>query len=248
MGVYTDYTISELFGAVWGLRPEFAFPAAPSLRQIEEWVGIKNYKVNQDREAQAVADGFRLEEDKVARSEDEYRNNEGNVQNENAWGANEYFPIWMGGENLKEFDPKDGSVKWKWMDEFRIPIATLADFSSDKGIVSTNVSAGYGSVKELFTFGDVQIKLKGLLFDEGKSDRTLIAMRQKLIEFDKIADSIPVRGWLMEEFGISRMVIKKISFKQKERMPWVMGFDMDCDSDVATELELLNNSSYKRVD
>lgn len=241
-----NYTISELMGAVWGLTPVFSIPEAPSMHTIESWLGVNRYKVKDEKANQAEAEGYKMPEDKRSKSIDIYK--ESGELKASELGTEIYFPIIIGGEKLKRFDPRDGAIEMVATEEFLLPVATLADFDRSKKVVTTEMSAGYGTVKELYSFGDWNIKIKALLFDEGKSGRTAIELRRKLREFEGFADSIPVNSWLMDEMGIGRIVIEKISFKQTAKMPWVIGVDIDASSDASLELDINSGLEYKRMD
>lgn len=212
-----DFDIKDVFSAVWGVVPSFSPPGLPSLREAEGWAGVNQFQVN---------------------ARDEGSNGMyGRQDVEKSWlGTDVMFPFYLGGESLKFFDESTGNLKREMVGEFLIPAATLVDFSRQKDVISTRMSAGYGTVKEMYAFGDWRLNIKGLLFDEKKEERTLIELRRRLLEFEKYADSIPVRGWLFNEMKIDRLVINSIRMKQVQGKPWVVPFEMDCDSDTSPQL------------
>lgn len=208
-----DFQIQDVLKEAWGFAPSVQVSGPPSKREMESWAGLGGYEINARNEGSAGIYGRRDVEI-------------------SSLGTDVMFPFWLGGDNLKIFDKVTGKLEWVWAEEFQIPVATLLnDISRQKEIVKTRMSAGYGTVKELYSFGDWRLSIKGLLFDEHKNERTMIEMRRKLLSFEQYADSIPVRGWLFDELGIDRIVINSISFKQIQGRPWMMPFDMSCESD-----------------
>lgn len=213
----SDFDIKDIFKAVWGVVPEVKVPGQPSWRDVESWAGVSNFNVNAKSEGSAGVYG--------------------NADIERSWmGTDVMFPFYIGGENLKVFDELTGVLKREYVSEFQVPVATLVDFAREKEVVKTKMSAGYGTVKELYSFGDWRLSIRGLLFDEKQDARTMIELRRRLLEFERYADSIPVRGWLFNEMKIDRIVINSIMLKQIEGKPWVMPFEMSCDSDSSPNL------------
>lgn len=213
----SDFDIKDIFKTVWGIVPGVKVPGQPSWRDVEGWAGVSDFNISARSEGSAGIYGRQ--------------------DVEVSWmGTDVMFPFYIGGENLKVFDDLTGVLKREYVSEFQVPVATLVDFSREKDIVKTSMSSGYGTVKELFSFGDWRLSIRGLLFDENKDERTMIQMRRELLKFEKYADSIPVRGWLFNEMKIDRVVINSINLKQIQGKPWVMPFEMSCDSDSSPNL------------
>lgn len=223
-----DYNIAAIFRSVWGIVPAFNVPQPPSINKAEQLAGVNGFQVGT----------------KLIGSSDLYPTED---IIKSSFGTDVLFSFSLGGEQLKYFDPMTGELKTRAEEYFQIPAATLADFIRNKEVIKTKVSGGFGTVKELFTFGDWNIKIRGLIIDEGKSGRTAVELRRKLCDFENYADSIPVTGWLFTEMNISRLVINNIRIRQLEGKPWVIPFDMDCDSDTSPELEIHSGLQLKRV-
>ncbi|MCZ2393418.1 MAG: DUF6046 domain-containing protein [Chitinophagales bacterium] len=225
------FEVKDIFQAVWGFVPVYSVPELPSVSDVfpakyrvpkkeEPYSGV-TYQV--PVKTSGDSDSFYADGDKSQ-----------------SWmGLDVMFPFWLGGENLRYFNENTGELKYEKTEKILIPAATLVDFSRQKEIITTKMSAGYGTVKELYSFGDWDIKIRGVLFDERKDERTAVELRRRLLAFEKYADSIPVSGWLFNEtHNINRIVIHSIQLRQLQGKPWVIPFEMNCSSDQNLELIL----------
>lgn len=228
-----NFTISQLFNAVWGLIPQYNIPDQPSYRQIEQWTGIANFEAAVKKKGSNVF----FPKSEIVKS---------------PLGTDVMFSFELGGESMKYFDDATGELGWSHMDKFQIPVATLVDWSRGKDVIKTKVRGSGGTIKEMYAFDDWNISIRGLLFDEYgangiETGRTAVELMRKLRSFEGFADSIPVSGWWFEEHKVSRIVINQLRLKQIEGKPWVIGFDMDCASDQGIELDLTAGKQYRRT-
>lgn len=152
-----------------------------------------------------------------------------------------FYPFTLAGGTYKVYDHK-GEVVQDTLGDLRLPMSTVVEMARAKTIAETPVSANGGSVMEVFTYGNWDIRLSGILMDEPKHPQgatTLELMEARLMEFDAVAGSIGI-GEDTELFGrrrVDRIVIKSISLNQLPGRPRMVGFQMQCLSD--TPLELL---------
>ncbi|MNS21779.1 hypothetical protein D3C72_535490 [compost metagenome] len=168
------------------------------------------------------------------------------------FGTGVMFGFTLGGERLKFFNELTGELQWGVEDRFQIPVATMVDHDRDKDVIKTKIRGNQGTVKEMYAFGDWNISIRGLLFDERGSNgtpagRTAVELKRKLMDFEQYADSIPVQGWLFTEMKVNRIVIEQLRFRQIEGKPWVIGFEMSCVSDNSPELDIQAGKQYRRV-
>lgn len=135
----------------------------------------------------------------------------------------------------------DGRVVDLQMGDLRLPVSTVVEMATAKTITRTQVSASGGSVKEVFSFGEWDIRLTGIVMDEEyhpHGAHTLESMEHRLRMFDRLADSIAVESDLLNRRGVDRLVIRSISFASVPGRPRMIGFQMQCESDAALELML----------
>lgn len=229
-----EYNIGQIWNEVWGVVPAFNVPGHPSIHDVLTFGGADGYKVNRLKEKGSNA--F-------------YPDSE---LQKSPFNTDVLFSFEIGGQGLKYFDPFSGALEIDYPDWFRVPVATLIDFSREKENIKTRVNGGIGTVKELFSMGDWKLKIRGLVFDEYGANitdggRTAVELRRQLLRFENFADSIPVRGWLFNEMKITHITINRINLQQVAGKPWVIPFDMDCDSDASPELIIQKGSPIKRI-
>lgn len=149
-----------------------------------------------------------------------------------------HLPITLLGGNYKRY-ANDGRVEEVSLDDLRLPASSVVEMSLAKTITRTQVSASGASVKEVFSYGDWDIRISGIILDEEKHPQnanSLEAMEEKLLEFDRLADSVSVRSDLFGRRGIDRLVLRSINFNQVPGKPRWIGFQMQCESDAPLEL------------
>lgn len=147
-------------------------------------------------------------------------------------------PITFKGGTYRHYDSR-GRVTESQMSDFRLPITSVMELSMSKTIVKTQVSASSSSVKEVFTSGDWDIRISGIIIDEGSHPQgvgTLEDMVEWLNDYASLADSLGVESDVLARHGIDRLVIRSLSFSQIPGKPRMMGYQMQCDSDAAIEL------------
>lgn len=149
-----------------------------------------------------------------------------------------WHPITLRGGTYKTY-AADGTVVDKTLGELRLPISSVSEMSTAKSIIKTKVSARGASVNEVYSSGDWDIRISGILLDETKHPNgatTVETMEERLLEFDAMADSIGVEAEMFNRRGIDRIVIRSISFTQIPGRPRMIGYQMQCESDAPLEL------------
>lgn len=158
------------------------------------------------------------------------------AQTRQSWlGTPIMFPMqFIGGANLRMFD-EQGKVVRERFDDWDLPAATLVDFGREKVTIETQVSGGYGTVKEMYSFGDWDIRIRGLCLDE-PGVRTAQQQKKALLMWERVCESVEVAGQLFDDVLVFKMMIKKLTFRQLEGKPWVIAYEMECLSDNDTDL------------
>jgi hypothetical protein len=208
-------------------NPRFNIPSALALLYgIANPVAFPGVAAQQEREAPGVSfSGIEVVPDETVRPMSHL-------------GTPIFYPFTLKGGVYKGYDSK-GVVTQEQLGDLRLPLSTVVEMARAKSITETPVSANGGSVKEVFTYGDWDIRVSGIMMDEPKHPQgadTLETMEQRLLEFDHVAASIGVDADLFGRRGIDRLVIKSISFNQIPGKPRMCGYQMQCTSDVALEL------------
>jgi len=127
------------------------------------------------------------------------------------------------------------------LNDFMLPAATLMDFTREKNIVRTSILGKNGTVKELYSFGDWKIRIRGLCLNDRprQNDPTAEQQKQNLIAWEKVAGHISVRGNpLFNEKEIYAIVIGSITFRQLQGREGVVPFEIEAESDEPEELLL----------
>ncbi len=148
------------------------------------------------------------------------------------------LPITLRGGEYKRYS-EQGRVVDTRIGDLRLPITSVVEMSVAKNITKTQVSAAGASVKEVYSFGDWDIRISGIIIDEGTHPQranTVEAMEARMLEFDVLADSIGVEAELFNRRGIDRLVIRSLNFQQVPGKPRMIAYQMQCDSDAPIEL------------
>lgn len=136
---------------------------------------------------------------------------------------------------------RNGELEEYPLDDFTLPAATLMDFTREKNIVRTAIPGKNGTVKELYSFGDWKIRIRGLcLNDPSRRDHpTAEGQKQALISWEKVAGHVSVKGNpLFNEKEIYAIVIGSVTFRQLQGREGVVPFEIEAESDAPEELLL----------
>ena len=146
------------------------------------------------------------------------------------------FPMTLKAGIYNFFDK--GILSQVEMSDFRMPSTTMVDFKRSKIIKTTNLSAGNGTIKEMYGFSDWQINIRGLLLadPDHPQEAELVEQKKILKQWEEAADSIEVEGSLFADLDIYNIVIKDITFSQLQGKPFIVPFQITAMSDEPTEL------------
>lgn len=117
--------------------------------------------------------------------------------------------------------------------DFDLPAATLVNFRRSKIISKTKASATQGTIKEIYSWDDWRIDIRGFCLADPSHKTAQSAREQKeqLYSFDKIAGSIRVVSQLFDDLEIDYLVIEEMQFNQLKGKPGVIPFYLRCSSD-----------------
>ena len=149
------------------------------------------------------------------------------------------YPLILKGQRYQIYTDT-GEIDTQQVREFELPAVALSSFSRKKNISQTRLNANYGTVKEMYGFDDWKIEIRGLCLRDPKhpSAQTAFEQHLRLLEFEKVAESIPVISDLYNDKGIDTIVIESIKFDQIAGKPGVIPFRISAISDTPTELIL----------
>jgi len=143
------------------------------------------------------------------------------------------------GKSYQIFD-KDGKLVEVNMKDFELPVATLTSIARRKKIIETPVSTG--TVKELFGFNEWNININGFCLPDPRQPNKLTTPQQQidtLRKWEKLADSIRLKGGLAINPDIHNIVIKDFNTWELKGMPDMIPFSIKAISDRPVELILL---------
>ena len=144
-----------------------------------------------------------------------------------------FLPIIFKGGNYNILNK--GDIETTKVETLRLSDSSLCDFRRSKNIVTTPINGGSGSVVEMWSFENWQIKIYGVLFP---TDEELETQLDNLLEYEKITDAINVESWFFEKLGIHQIIIKDIDLPQIKGSMDVRPFVINCEAVEPVELIL----------
>lgn len=118
------------------------------------------------------------------------------------------------------------------------PATTMFSFRRSKNITRTNVLGSNGTVKEIYGFDDWHIDVRGLCLP--LPDKTSLQQLEELLEWEKLADAVKIKGSLFRKLNIFRVAIADFAYNIPQGKPDVVAFTMQLYSDDPLELQLTN--------
>lgn len=148
-------------------------------------------------------------------------------------------PVTFAGQSYNVYND-NGEITQKALAPFELPVTTLSSFSRSKNLHTTDLVGSYGNVTEMYSFRPWRIDIRGLcLYDPDKPGApTAHQQHLRLLEFERVADSIPVISTLFNDKGIDAINIQRIFFNQVEGRPGVIPFWISAESAQPQELIL----------
>jgi hypothetical protein len=221
------FYLSEIFSLAFGVKSPVFVPYTIDLDRFLQKEG-SNYNPNAATPASSSATfpdvKVKLENEAEAMS----------------WmGTPIVYPFTLQGGSYKKFKAS-GELEKVQMADFMMPAATLVDFTRAKAITKTPVLGSNGTVKELYSFEDWRIRVRGVCLNDSSRQmaKTAVEQKQQLLQWEQIAGSINVLGSLFLEKQIFAITINSASFTQLEGKSDVIPFEFECESDERLELIL----------
>lgn len=105
----------------------------------------------------------------------------------------------------------------------------LIEASRSKLIEATTIEGRNGTIKEFSNMGDYEVSIKGILVgDEGNYPRKQV---QALAEFENCPVAISISNSFLQYINVSKLVIKRISWRNMQGYQNLQAFELDCISD-----------------
>lgn len=137
---------------------------------------------------------------------------------------------------------ENGEIVEKEMADFQLPLSTMVDLSRAKRITTTPTVGGNGTVKEMYSFDDWNVRIRGICLNDPQHPQAITAREQRNIiaQWEQLADTIQLieDDNLFTDLGIYALVIKSISFPQVQGKQNFLPFEIQCSSDEPLELIL----------
>ncbi|MEH6405766.1 MAG: DUF6046 domain-containing protein [Leeuwenhoekiella sp.] len=150
------------------------------------------------------------------------------------------FPITFVGGNYKRF-ASDGRIEDIRMADFQLPVACVVDFRRPKTIITTPVSGGYGTVKEIFAFNDWELTINGFFLPDPNQAQGLVSPYDQEIEtnnWNELVSSIAVESQIFLDRKIESITISDFNVNSLRGQPKIRPFTINATSDEPIELVL----------
>lgn len=152
-------------------------------------------------------------------------------------GTPVFFPITFCSGEYNHYNK--GKIEKKKVDDFRLPLASMASFHRQKRMTETPVGGGNGAVTETYAIENWRIDIQGLCLDEPQHPQqanTFLLQQQRILEFEELVDAIKVKGDLFTNKSIYSIKINSIQFMPHKGRPRVLGYQLQCSSIEPIEL------------
>ena len=147
------------------------------------------------------------------------------------------FPVWFKAGQYFKYRPSGELITVDIQNDLLLPFSTMVDFDREKITSESPASTSIGTVKETYSIGDWNVRIRGLILSEeqGKFNQRAI---EDLLRFEELVDVIGVQGTMFNLLDIKKILIKRISLPKTEGMPNVQPFTISAKSDIPLELIL----------
>jgi hypothetical protein len=149
------------------------------------------------------------------------------------YGQKSFGAFWLQEGTYKTWDNLGKLVNTKFP-KFLMPLATMVDFNREKIVNKTPVQGSSGTVKELYSLGDWDIDIKGIILPDKYNPYTQQSVPQQMEmiqQFHEIADSIKVEGQIFAQRNIGRIVTESLRFASVQGHPNMMQYSIKAVSD-----------------
>ncbi len=150
------------------------------------------------------------------------------------FGVKTFGAFWFESDTYKMWNDLKGRLEDVKFPDLLMPLATLVDFTRPKSIVKTPVLGGSGTIKEIYSIGDWDISINGIIIPDSLNppgQQTVAEQMDSIQQFCEVAGSIGVQGQLFANRNISRLVIDEMSFKPVQGRPQMMQYSIKAVSD-----------------
>ena len=151
-------------------------------------------------------------------------------------------PNWMGAYILFPAKFKEGGyykysatgkLEMVSKSDFYLPPATMFSFKRSKNIERTNLLGNNGSIKEIFSFDDWIIDVKGFCLNDKESSAQ--EKLKALLEWEELADGIGISGELFSQIKVDTVTINDWSHNTLQGGDGNVAFQFQMFSDESKE-------------
>jgi hypothetical protein len=149
------------------------------------------------------------------------------------YGQKSFGAFWLQEGIYKTWDNLGKLVDAKFP-KFLMPLATMVDFDRPKIVNKTPIQGGNGTVKEIYSLGDWDIDIKGIILPDKHNPYTQQSVPQQMEliqQFHEIAGSIKVEGQIFAQRNIGRIVTESLRFASVQGHPNMMQYSIKAVSD-----------------
>lgn len=148
-------------------------------------------------------------------------------------GKKTFGAFWLEAGTYNMYN-KEGALDEKKLGRFLMPLASLVDFKREKNIVKTPILGGVGSVKEVFSFNDWDITIKGIIIADDfnrPGQKTVEEQMAILQKFFEVVGSISVEGQIFAKRNVNYIVMESLNFSPVQGRPKMMQYTIEATSD-----------------
>lgn len=148
--------------------------------------------------------------------------------------------IWVGRVEIGSATDFEG----RSLEAFSLPEATLTDVSLTRNVVTTQLAGGHGTVKELASSEDYQVRMRGLSTNLGSLDLPEDFL-QSLAALAALKSAVPVTSDLLVQFGITSLVITSLAVTSLEGRPNTVQFELSALADASPEATIMSRGAAR---
>jgi hypothetical protein len=147
---------------------------------------------------------------------------------------------WVGRVEIAEATDFEG----RRMEAFFLPPATLTDVSLARNVVTTQLAGAHGTIKELVSSEDYQVRMRGIADNPGSLDLPEDFL-QSLAALAALKGAVPVTADLLVQFGITHLVVTSIAATSLEGRPNAVQFEVSALADASPEATIMSRGAAR---
>lgn len=147
---------------------------------------------------------------------------------------------WVGRVEIGEATDFEG----RRMEAFSLPPATLTDVSLSRNVVTTQLAGAHGTVKELASSEDYQVRMRGIADNPASLDLPEEFL-QSLATLAALKSAVPVTSDLLVQFGITHLVITSLAVTSLEGRPNAVQFELSALADASPESTIMSRGAAR---